>query len=146
MSISGSCACQSVKFELLPPLRDVITCHCKQCRKMTGHFWAATAVAKQNLKFLKEEGLTWFQSSKGVRRGFCKICGSNLFYDREGRDFVAVSPGAIDAEIDLKTTEHIFVDEKGTYYDLSDALPQSGGWSKTWAETDAKDFRSGDRS
>lgn len=144
MMLTGSCGCGAVTLQLTPPLRDVITCHCTQCRKMTGHFWAATAVAKKNLSIIKEDHLTWYASSRGVRRGFCAICGSNLFYDPQARDFIAVSPGALDDTIDLKSIEHVFVGEKGRYYEIHDALPQSGGWSKTWAETEAKDFQTGD--
>ncbi|MDB3912880.1 GFA family protein, partial [Paracoccaceae bacterium] len=43
MTITGSCECGAVVFELSGKLRDVVACHCGQCRKTSGHYWAATS-------------------------------------------------------------------------------------------------------
>ena len=53
MSVKGSCECQGVVFELIGELRDVVFCHCSQCRKTSGHYWAATQVSKGNLNLIK---------------------------------------------------------------------------------------------
>ena len=45
MTITGSCECGAVVFELSGKLRDVVACHCGQCRKTSGHYWAATSGA-----------------------------------------------------------------------------------------------------
>ena len=39
--LHGSCLCGQVQFHATPD-RHVIACHCSQCRKQSGHFWAAT--------------------------------------------------------------------------------------------------------
>lgn len=41
--ITGGCPCGGVRYEVRGPLRDVIACHCTQCRRTSGHFVAATA-------------------------------------------------------------------------------------------------------
>ena len=46
---SGSCLCGAVRFKTRGPLRGVIYCHCSQCRKQSGHFYAATNVADENI-------------------------------------------------------------------------------------------------
>ena len=74
MSISGSCECGAVVFELSGPLREVIGCHCTQCRKTSGHYWAATSVNTAQVHLLQSQGLTWHRSSDVARRGFCKRC------------------------------------------------------------------------
>jgi len=74
----GSCECGAVAFELSGELRPPIACHCTQCRKTSGHYWAATQVDTENLKITKDDGLKWFRSSDWARRGFCMECGSSV--------------------------------------------------------------------
>ena len=69
--------------------------------------------------------MTWFQSSERVRRGFCSVCGSSLFWDPVGRDRIAIAMGAFDPPTDTHLGIHIFVAEKGDYYDIADGLPQN---------------------
>ncbi len=73
MSVKGSCECQGVVFELIGELRDVVFCHCSQCRKTSGHYWAATQVSKGNLNLIKATSLSWYDSSDKARRGFCSV-------------------------------------------------------------------------
>jgi hypothetical protein len=38
-----------VTFEVRGPLPGPDACHCSQCRKWSGHFWASTDVARTAL-------------------------------------------------------------------------------------------------
>lgn len=69
--------------------------------------------------------MTWYQSSEKVRRGFCAICGSSLFWDPPHRDWLSVATGAFDSSTETKLKMHIFVADKGDYYDITDNLPQN---------------------
>ena len=40
---TGGCLCGAVRYRVAGPLRDVVACHCAQCRRSSGHFAAATA-------------------------------------------------------------------------------------------------------
>lgn len=122
---TGSCLCGAVRFEVAGDLRGPDACHCSQCRKQSGHYWASTDVPEANLKILGEENITWFRSSAKVRRGFCSTCGSVLFWDPVERDWVGVAMGAFDAPTGTRLAMHIFVAEKGDYYDIADGLPQN---------------------
>ena len=124
MSVKGSCACQGVVFELIGELRDVVFCHCSQCRKTSGHYWAATQVPKVNLNLIKATSLSWYDSSDKARRGFCSVCGSSMFYERKGIDKISVSAGSLEIPTSLDRMRHIYVTSKGDYYDISDDLPQ----------------------
>ena len=124
MSVKGSCECQGVMFELTGELRDVVFCHCSQCRKTSGHYWAATQVSKGNLNLIKATSLSWYDSSDKARRGFCSVCGSSMFYERKGIDKISVSAGSLEAPTSLDRMRHIYVASKGDYYDISDDLPQ----------------------
>jgi len=124
MSVKGSCDCQGVVFELIGELRDVVFCHCSQCRKTSGHYWAATQVSKGNLNLIKATSLSWYDSSDKARRGFCSVCGSSMFYERKGIDKISVSAGSLEIPTSLDRMRHIYVASKGDYYDISDELPQ----------------------
>lgn len=121
----GSCLCGAVSFEVAAPLHPPDACHCSQCRKQSGHYWASTDVARADLTIHGAEKLTWFRSSEKVRRGFCSICGSALFWDPVRKDLVGVAMGAFDQPTDTQLGIHIFVAEKGDYYDIADGLPQN---------------------
>ena len=124
MSVKGSCECQGVVFELIGELRDVVFCHCSQCRKTSGHYWAATQVSKGNLNLIKATSLSWYDSSDKARRGFCSVCGSSMFYESKGIDKISVSAGSLEIPTSLDRMRHIYVASKGDYYDISDELPQ----------------------
>jgi len=121
----GSCLCGAVRFEVDGELKSPDACHCSQCRKQSGHFWASTNVPREKLSIHGADNLTWFQSSEKVRRGFCSTCGAFLFWEPIGRNAVAVGMGAFDAPTDTQLIKHIFVADKGDYYDIADGLPQN---------------------
>ena len=115
---SGSCNCGSVKWKATGDMRQVIACHCSQCRKQTGLYYAATNVANDRLSVEGAEYLTWYQSSDEAKRGFCSECGSALFWKHGDKDYTSILAGSIDGESRLKTVEHIFVADKADFYEL----------------------------
>ncbi len=117
---SGSCVCGSVYFEVTGNLRDVVCCHCTECRKHTGHFMAATAAKLSNVQLLKTTGLKWYRSSDRARRAFCSNCGSTLFWRRDGADYIAISAGSLNGRTGLNIVAHVYCIECGDYYDISE--------------------------
>ena len=123
--ISGSCLCRAVTFRLSGPLRPSVACHCLQCRKTSGHYVSATQVGPDQLEITNDTGLAWYQSSPEAKRGFCKNCGSSLFWAHEAdKGAVSVMSGTLDGQTGITTQKHIFVADKGDYYDIADGLPQ----------------------
>jgi hypothetical protein len=120
----GSCLCGAVRFEVTGVLRPPDACHCSQCRRQSGHFWASTDVSRADLTIHGTESLTWFRSSENVQRGFCSRCGSFLFWDPIKKDRIAIAMGALDRPTGTRLGMHIYVAEKGDYYDIQDGLPQ----------------------
>jgi len=121
----GSCLCGAVRFEVTGSLGPPDACHCSMCRKQSGHHWASTDVPRTALTISGEEHLTWYRSSEKVRRGFCSRCGSFLFWDPIGRERIAVAMGALETPTGVKLAHHIFVADKGDYYEIADGLPQN---------------------
>ncbi len=129
--IRGSCLCGAVKYQVIGPLRAVVACHCGQCQKTSGHHVAATSARRQDFSLLQEDGLKWYSSSVGIRRGFCQECGGNLFWDKAELANISIFAGTLDQPSGLQLVEHIYVDEKADYYELTDGLPQRQGFSIT---------------
>ncbi|MGH6855800.1 MAG: GFA family protein [Aestuariivirga sp.] len=116
---SGSCLCGAVKYEVTGPLRDVLACHCGQCRKQTGNYMTATAAKDTDLRIVEDRGLKWYRSSNIAKRGFCAECGSVLFWKGDGRDYTAITAGSIDGKTGLALEGHIFCDTAGDYYQIT---------------------------
>jgi hypothetical protein len=113
-----------VTFEVEGPLHPPDACHCRECRKQSGHYFASGNVSREKLTVHGEDAVRWFRSSARVRRGFCGTCGSALFWDPIGRDQIAIAMGAFDTPTQTHLEMHIFVAEKGDYYEIADGLPQ----------------------
>ncbi len=122
---TGGCLCGGVRYRVAGPLRPIIYCHCSQCRRTSGHFVAATAAPTNALEIVADESLAWFASSKYASRGFCRRCGSSLFWRPEDGEQVSIMAGTLDDSDGLEPLEHIHVGDKGGYYELTDNLPKS---------------------
>lgn len=122
--VSGGCLCGAVRYQLKPPLRPAVACHCHQCRRTSGNYVNATAVPRQSLALTNSDGLKWYRSSQRARRGFCAECGSSLFWNADALDTISIMTGTIDGKTGLRTVAHICVADKGDYYDLNPSEPQ----------------------
>src|SRR5262245_45267562 len=93
---TGRCLCGDVQYRASGRLRPVVNCHCGQCRRTHGHFAAYTAAAKHSLELIEDGGLRWYQSSPGVRRGFCGTCGASMFWERISGPEISIAAGTLD--------------------------------------------------
>ena len=111
--MQGTCLCGQITFEVLGEPQGVSCCHCRQCRKQSGHVWASAFVAERDL--VVEGPTKWFKSSEKGQRGFCPNCGSFLFWKHADDDHVSFALGALDGRTGLKLQKHIFTADKGDY-------------------------------
>ncbi len=126
-SISGSCLCGGVSFEIRKEHRKVTFCHCSLCRKHNSNSFASVSVRTEHVSIEGEEHIKWYVDSQNASRGFCSSCGTSLFW-KSGRpelaDYIDVAAGAIDTQEKLSGGKHIFCKSKGSYYEISDGLPK----------------------
>ena len=136
-SLSGGCLCGAVRFTAAPRKREFGICHCSMCRK-----WAAgpflAMECGNTVRFEDTASLGIYRSSEWAERGFCKRCGSVLFYRLLGKDFYAVSAEAFDDRAGFKLTSQIFIDEKPPYYDFANATKNMTGAEAFAAFADAE--------
>ena len=126
---TGRCLCGAVVYELRGPLREVLVCHCLECRRWGGHAVAMTAVGEERLVLLEDRGLRWIDSPDSefnARRGFCGECGSSLFWNSPELETISVAAGTLDGDPGIGTAGHIWTSQAGGYYELpDDGLPRS---------------------
>lgn len=120
----ASCLCGAVTITVEGALPEADACHCSQCRKQSGHYWASVDLPSDRVSISGEENIRWYQASEKVRRGFCQTCGSFLFWDPIHHDKIAIAMGAFDQPTNTKLFSHIFVADKGDYYDIEPGVLQ----------------------
>ena len=121
---TGRCLCGAIAYRIDGPLVDLGACHCSQCRRQSGHFWASFDVAPEDLTITGMDNVTWYRSSETAERGFCRTCGSFLFWREVGAEAFEISAGSLDRPTGLHLEKHIFVADKGDYYEIADDVPQ----------------------
>ena len=95
VSMSGGCLCGAVRFTAAPRDHDIGACHCNMCRRWTaGPFLALECGGTVKIDDASDLGI--YRSSEWAERGFCKRCGTPLFYRLVGKDFYVVSAEAFD--------------------------------------------------
>jgi hypothetical protein len=126
VSLTGGCLCGGVRYRIDGDCRDIICCHCENCRRTHGHVAAYTALDQSALTLVSAHTLQWFHdASPDTYRGFCNRCGASLFWDaRDDGKRISVAAGSLDDSGSLHTIGHVFVAEAGSYYEISDGLPR----------------------
>lgn len=120
---SGSCLCGSVTYKAsLRP--GVGACHCSMCRKWSSGPYMAVH-ADGPVVFAGSEHIGTFSSSAWAERGFCKNCGSALYYHLlsrvEGSDGEYIlSAGTLTDQSTLNFDHEVFVDNAPDWYRLAD--------------------------
>src|SRR3981081_1276747 len=125
---TGGCLCGGVRYRIRGELRGVIACHCAPCRRRSGHYAAMTSAPSADIELTASDPLRWYKSSDTAERGFCGVCGGNLFWKETGRDDISITAGTLDTPTNLSVEEPIFVADKPDYYVIDDDLPKQHQW------------------
>lgn len=114
---TGRCACGAVTYRVGAPLRDVWNCHCDRCRRVSGHHLAATAAPPGAVAVEGADDLTWWQPDDTVAYGFCRRCGSTLFWKAHAvPDKLCIAAGSLDPPTGLRTTTAWWAAEASDYH------------------------------
>ncbi len=133
----GHCLCGAVTFTVVPVNSEIGACHCSTCRHWTaGPYMAIDCGSSFNTD--SDESLGVYDSSEWAERGFCRQCGTSLFYRLKdgGQSYVSVE--AIEDLQGISLAEEVFIDEKPDYYGFSQATKQMTG-AELFAYFSAKD-------
>lgn len=125
--LTGTCLCSSIAYEIVGPLSQALNCHCSMCRKAQGSaFRSRASVRTADFRFTRgAELVTYYESSPGNHRGFCKVCGSPIHSRFDNHpDVLGLPLGLLDQDPGVKPRFHVFVGSKAPWHDITDDLPQ----------------------
>lgn len=122
----GTCLCGSVSITVQSLDNSIGACHCDMCRRWGGGPFIEINCGS-NVSFEGKENITCFASSEWAERGFCKNCGSHLFYKlKEGNQHM-VPIGLFKETEGLVFDTQVFIDEKPSYYSFSNKTKEMTG-------------------
>ncbi|MFT2110062.1 GFA family protein [Marinomonas sp. 2405UD68-3] len=125
--MKASCLCGLVQMEIKSPFISSSYCHCGQCRKSHGAGSVAYGVClKNDIEWISgKKKVRCFESSEKVKRGFCKECGSNLYYyNKDYPSHLDIPLAILDDKSTIQPECHIYVSSKADWYSINDELPQ----------------------
>lgn len=114
----GQCLCGAVTLRTSAAGRKVSACHCGMCRTWGGGpFFSVECGA--NLAIDGEQHVSIFSSSKWAERGFCRECGTHIFYRMKGNGHYAIPAGLLAQQEQLELATQLFIDSKPGWYGFS---------------------------
>ena len=116
---TGNCLCGAVRVAAKPKNHNVGVCHCTMCRKWGGGPLFAVE-CESAVDFQGSEHIATFSSSDWAERGFCRLCGTHLFYRLKQEGHYAIPLGLFDDGDGWAFTEQIFIDQKPSFYSFAE--------------------------
>jgi hypothetical protein len=112
--LNGKCLCGSVKIIANKVNPELTACHCSMCRQWGGGPYMEVSCKEVIIKDIKSVSV--FNSSDWAERGFCKKCGTHLFYHIKESDEYQIQVGLFGSSINPKFKCQVFIDKKPAYY------------------------------
>ncbi|MFP4537051.1 MAG: GFA family protein [Dichotomicrobium sp.] len=124
--VTGRCLCGAVRYTATLNKREVDACHCTMCRRWSGGP-LLNVETNDDMRFENAERVATYRASEWGERGFCRDCGTHLFWRMQDGSHVALSVGTLDDDTGLALTSEIFIDEKPAYYEFANATTRLTG-------------------
>jgi len=124
---AGGCLCGAVRFTAKPPSLFCCHCHCEWCRRAHGAAFV-TWFGVKDAAFAFDAGedvVSWFASSKESERGFCKTCGTTMFFRTKlAPGELHIARACVPGPIDKEPKVHIFHEARAPWFDPNADLPK----------------------
>ena len=132
----GGCLCGSVRFSIARKPIWAGYCHCNSCRKATGALAVMhVGFAADAVQFTHGQP-TYYDSSPGVKRGFCNQCGTPLLYQAARfPNYLQLYIGLFDRPNLIEPQAHVHHDEKILWFHIDDGLPRYSGSAATESDS-----------
>ncbi|SPL71797.1 GFA family protein [Acinetobacter stercoris] len=115
--MKGHCLCGKTQFTVEMLNYDVHVCHCSMCRRQSSGIMMTIDIVPNSLAFQNDSTLSIYDSSEWGERGFCKKCGTSLFWRMKNNEYCNVNVFALDVAIeDLYLDSEIYIDHKPEFY------------------------------
>ena len=119
--MKGACLCGAITIQANTN-GQVEVCHCSMCRRWGGGPLLAIHCGTE-VTIEGSDHIQAFDSSEWGQRGFCKQCGTHLFYKLKSTGEYIMSAGLFQEETAFALKEQIFIDKKPSYYEFANQTP-----------------------
>ncbi len=117
--VQGRCLCGAVTLTIKAEQPSMGVCHCNICRRWGGG--PLMSVEQHDVPDVQGmEHVGVYASSDWAERGFCRQCGSHLFYRLKESNFYAIPVGLFDEGGNWEFNLQIFIDQKPSNYQFAD--------------------------
>jgi hypothetical protein len=124
---NGHCLCGAVSFSVTANSAWCTHCHCKQCQQQSGAAFVTWLGYPEHACMIDDtqNTLRWFASSSFAQRGFCKRCGSSIFFKSE-REIgeLHIAAANFTSALDHEPDGHDYWHERAKWLHFEDALPK----------------------
>jgi hypothetical protein len=123
--LTGGCLCGAIRYEVGGVPFNATLCHCADCRSVAGAPAVAWFSARPlDLRFVAGSPNT-FDSSAGVRRGFCPACGTPLTY-QSAADEIDITTCSLDHPEAVPPVDQTWTRQRLPWIPVGDGLPCFG--------------------
>lgn len=114
----GKCLCGKVGITANAVKPEVHACHCDMCQLWNGGPTMSVHCGI-DVSFSNEEYISVYRSCSWAELGFCKNCGSHLFYRSTDSGEYILQTGSFDSADGFALEQQIFIEEKPAYYSFA---------------------------
>ena len=126
MTRSGHCLCGEVSYTGTPT-SGVLHCHCENCRRLTGNHIAAVRTKTTDLTIVDATGQLRWHELGYARYGFCRSCGSTLFFQPDDQLHTSMTTGTMDNVEGLELESVWFAHERQPHSPVPEGVPHYDG-------------------
>lgn len=116
--IEGQCHCGGVQVSVPADTFGVVACHCEDCQKLHGNFFAMLAAATDDVAWCGDLAPQWYASSAQAQRAHCPRCGSRLAKVAAGGSRTLLSVGLFSRHLPRTIQKHVWADSHPDWYRL----------------------------
>ena len=116
--LEGQCHCGGIKVSVPAEAFGIIACHCEDCQKLHGNFFAMLAVPSADAVWSGELQPQWYASSAQAQRSHCPRCGSRLAKLPQGNDRTLISAGLFTRHLQRRIEKQVWTESHPDWYDL----------------------------
>lgn len=121
-NMQGTCLCGKVSVTS-KLITEVEACHCGMCQRWGGGPYLSLHCGPDT-KIDGADNISVYPSSDWAERGFCKSCGTHIFYRLKHSGDYAMPAGLFEDQTPFEFAEQIFVDRKPGYYEFANQTRQ----------------------
>lgn len=123
---TGSCHCQTVRYEITGEIEGIYHCHCQTCQKLNGTSFGSTGfVTADTFEIVAgADSLTAYESSPGKNRYFCSVCSAPIYARTQANpERIGIRVGLLDDDPGVRSKLHIWLSHEKPWFEVSTQLP-----------------------